>query len=43
LLAAYLSARGLVENGVSWEEYQTDPASAGPEQRITLIFVQLRD
>lgn len=41
LLAAYMSARGWAESGLSWERYVTNPAQTAPEDAVIEIYVLL--
>ncbi|MGA9572491.1 MAG: GyrI-like domain-containing protein [Lysobacterales bacterium] len=40
-LAAYMSAHGLRQGGVSWEHYITDPATTEPSDMITYVYIML--
>jgi effector-binding domain-containing protein len=40
-LAAYMSAHGLSQGGVSWELYVSDPATTEQQDMITYIYIML--
>jgi effector-binding domain-containing protein len=40
-LAAYLSAHGLSQGEVSWEQYISDPANTAPADRVTHVYIML--
>ena len=42
-LAAYTSAHGMRQGGVSWEHYISDPASTAQADRVTLVYIMLED
>jgi len=42
-LAAYMSAHGFIQAGVSWEHYVTDPANTEQQDMITHIYIMLEN
>lgn len=40
-LAAYMSAHGLSQGEVSWEQYITDPASTAQKEMLTYVYIML--
>ncbi len=41
--AAWMAAHGLVEQGVSWEQYMSDPRETAPEDLVTHIYFLVAD